>query len=85
MSLRIVALEKIVSDPARHEETEPDALKLIADGPAPCVADHEPLDPFRRPAREVQTDRAAPVLHDQGAVLKIAIIQQGFELAPRDL
>ena len=77
----VAMLDQILADPARHQEAERLEMEVVADRPAPSVRDDEAPDAFRMPARKFQTDRPAPVVHEQGDVAKVEMIEQGGEPA----
>ena len=75
----VVAPDEVLAEPTRHQETERPEVEIVAHRPAPGVGDDEPLDAVRIAACEFQSDRAAPVRHEQSHVLKVESVEQGSE------
>ena len=71
--------DKVLAEPARHQEAERLEMEVVADRPTPGVRDDETLDALRMLAREVEADRPAPIRHEQGDVTKVEVIEKRGE------
>ena len=71
--------DKVLAEPARHQEAERLEMEVVTDRPTPGVRDDETLDALRMLAREVETDRPAPIRHEQGDVTKVEVIEKRGE------
>ena len=73
---------EVLADPARHQKAERLEVVVVPDWPAPGVRDDETLDALRVPAREVEADRPTPVVHEQGDLAQVEMVEQSGQ-APR--
>ena len=71
--------DKVLAEPARHQEAERLEMEVVADRPTPGVRDDETLDALRMLAREVEANRPAPIRHEQCDVTKVEVIEKRGE------